>query len=306
MLAALAGLAARLMTVTNHAVLTLAALSPYLMAGAAVSAVLLLLTRRRRTAAAAVVLVAIAVAVELPLFVGSHRAAANTVSVRVLTANVSEGQADPAALAALLRDHADIVMLQELIPELVDALTSEGVTADFPYQVTDARKGADGVAIWSRYPVTQPRRIPGYLLGAVSTGIQVPGAAADTTVVVVHIAGPWPQPIDRWRDEITAFPDTIDDIATQAGTGAAIGAGDFNATTDMAPMRRLLRSGFRDAAEQAGAGIAASFPADAEFPPVIAIDHVLTANSSVSAVRTVRIPGSDHLGLQAVVHLPSQ
>ena len=34
-------------------------------------------------------------------------------------------------------------------------------------------------------------------------------------------------------------------------------AGDFNSTTDMRPFRALLRNGYRDAAEQSGAGFAA-------------------------------------------------
>jgi endonuclease/exonuclease/phosphatase family metal-dependent hydrolase len=81
-------------------------------------------------------------------------------------------------------------------------------------------------------------------------------------------------------------------------------AGDFNATYDMEPFRRLLRNDFRDAGEQSGAGLAASYPADSSVPPLLGIDHVLTFNSQASDAHTVRIPGSDHLGLSATVHLP--
>lgn len=82
-------------------------------------------------------------------------------------------------------------------------------------------------------------------------------------------------------------------------------AGDFNATVDMRPFRDLLGAGYRDAAEQSGAGLTRSFPADSALPPLIGIDHILTRNSTATAARTVRIDGSDHLGLIATVHLRS-
>lgn len=296
---------ARFVPLTNHAVLTVASLSPYLMAGAGVSAVLLLLVRRWRSAAVAALLTAVAVAVQLPLFVGSEKPAGNTVPVRVMTANVSEGQADPVALAAAIRDGADIVMFQELTPDLVRALTQEGMGSVFPHQLTDARNYAEGVAIWSRYPIGQSSRLPDFPLGLVTAAIQVPGVARDVTVALVHVSGPWPQPIDAWHDEMTRLPDRLERIATKAGSAALIVAGDFNATHDMGPFRKLFRNGLRDAAEQSGAGFTNSFPADATFPPVIGIDHVLTRNSTADAVQTFRIPGSDHLGLQATVHLPT-
>jgi endonuclease/exonuclease/phosphatase (EEP) superfamily protein YafD len=78
-------------------------------------------------------------------------------------------------------------------------------------------------------------------------------------------------------------------------------AGDFNATVDMKPFRRLLHNGFRDAAEQSGAGLVATYPADSAIPPLIGIDHILTFNSTARDARSVRIPGSDHLGVMAYV-----
>lgn len=306
LLVAAAALVVRLLPLTNHAMLSIAALSPYLTAGAGVAAVILVLLRRWWTAAAAVLLTAIAVAVQLPLFIGPEPTEPNTVSARILTANVFEGRANPIQLSALMRDRADIVVFQEITPELVSALHQEGLSADFPYQATDARRYAEGVAVWSRHPIGRSTRIPGFQNGVVSAEIRIPGAAADTTVAAVHISGPWPQPIDDWRRDLDEFPDALDTIAAKAGAGAVILAGDFNATIDMAPFRRLLRDGFRDGAEQAGAGFTPTFPAAASFPPVIAIDHILTRNSWARDVRTVRIPGSDHLGLQATVHVRSQ
>ena len=59
-----------------------------------------------------------------------------------------------------------------------------------------------------------------------------------------------------------------------------------------------------EAAEQSGAGLTPTFPANTSTPPLIGIDHILTFNSSANDAHAVRIPGSDHLGVSATVHLP--
>ena len=300
---AAAALAVRFVPVTNHAVLTLAVLSGFLTTAAGVATVILIFLRRRRTAVLAAALTVAAAAVQLPWFIGPEPTAPNSVAVRVLTANVSEGTADPAVLAAVMRANADIVLFQELTPALVDGLTRTGVGAYFPHQVTDARPSANGVGIWSRWPVGSPARIPEYELGVVTADVDIPGTPAPTTVVTAHISGPWPQPITQWRREMDLLPQTVQDIVDRAGTRPVIVGGDFNATTDMAPFRQALRPGVRDAAEQAGAGLIHTFPANAAFPPVIGIDHVLTYHGSATSAHSVRIPGSDHLGLLAEVAL---
>lgn len=303
MLIACAGVAARFLPVTNHATLIAAALSPYLTAGAAVACAILLAASRWWTASVAAALTAIAVVAQLPLFLASNQIPGPSIQVRVLTANLREGGADAAALAGILRYSADIAFFQELTPELAGGLKQQGLDAEFPHQALAPRPGAVGVGVVSRYPITSSRRIAGYQQGVVSADVQIPGAGATVTVVTVHLSGPWPQPIDGWRRDISRFPETLDEVAARAGSGAVIVAGDFNATIDMAPFRHLLRDGIRSAAEQSGAGLIRSFPADTTLPPLIGIDHVLTFNSSASQAGTVRIPGSDHLGVLATVHV---
>ncbi|MCB0941402.1 MAG: endonuclease/exonuclease/phosphatase family protein [Mycobacterium sp.] len=303
---ATAALTARFVPVTNHLVLALAAWFPYLLIGAAVAALLLLFTHRRYIGAVALLLTAAAAGVQIPLFVGSNEVPANTVPVRLLTANLSEGAVDPKPLMAIARDRTDLLLVQELTPQLADTLAEDGIDTAFPYKALDARPFAAGVGIWSRYPIVGSRLIPGYRLGMLSANIRVPGAADDAVVVVTHLAGPWPQPIDDWVREITTLPDTLRQVATGAGERSAIVAGDFNATYDLQPFRRLLHDGFRDAAEQSGAGLTPTFPADSVVPPLLGIDRILTLNGSTTDVQTVRIPGSDHLGLSATIHTPRQ
>lgn len=81
-------------------------------------------------------------------------------------------------------------------------------------------------------------------------------------------------------------------------------AGDFNATTDMLPFRKLLAAGYRDAGEQAGAGMARTFPVGPRRVPAIGIDHVLLRNANATAVHTEFVPGADHLALVADLEIP--
>jgi endonuclease/exonuclease/phosphatase (EEP) superfamily protein YafD len=221
----------------------------------------------------------------LPRFVGSSSAAPDSIPIRVLTANLGKGAADPQALIAVARDRADLVVVQELTPESADGLF--GLESEFRYQAVEARESAAGSGIWSRYPIIDPRRDSQYLLGMLSATLRVPGAASDTSVLALHVVGPWPQPIDDWRREMAELPDTLRAAADIADPGAVIVAGDFNATIDMRPFRQLLEGGFRHAGEQSGAGLTPTFPADRSVPPLIGIDHILTFNSTA----TIHVPG---------------
>jgi endonuclease/exonuclease/phosphatase (EEP) superfamily protein YafD len=79
----------------------------------------------------------------------------------------------------------------------------------------------------------------------------------------------------------------------------------LNATRDIREFRRLLRDGYRDAAEQAGAGLTRTHPADIWLPPLLAIDHILTRGCAATAVRTLDIKDSDHRALVADIQLPN-
>lgn len=296
------GLVARYLPVTNHVVLFLAALSPFLMPAAFLAAVLFIVTHHWWAAALAVLLSMAVGAVMGPQFVRSGQLAGSTVPIRVLTANLHD-TADPAAVAAAAREHADILLVQELNPDLADALTERYLSTDFPYRVLDAKPEAAGVGIWSRYPLTHGSRISRYPLGAITATVRAPGAAADTVVMSIHLAGPWPQPIDDWRRDIAAVPETLRQVAADAGSGTVIVGGDFNATSGMKPFRDLLRDGFRNAAEQSGDGFTATYPADGPVR-LIGIDHILTRNGGATDARSVTIAGTDHRGLAATIHVP--
>ena len=96
---------------------------------------------------------------------------------------------------------------------------------------------------------------------------------------------------------------TLARLAARAeGSGVpTVMAGDFNATLDHAPLRKVLGTGLRDAAEQAGSGWQPTWPTKWRkdwLRPVLSLDHVL-ASSGLRAVRTraVDVPRTDHRAL---------
>jgi endonuclease/exonuclease/phosphatase (EEP) superfamily protein YafD len=296
--------ASRYLSITNHPTFITAALSPYLMLCAPVSAALLIWGRHWSLAIAALGLTVAAFAVQLPLYLDSDAGRTAGVEVRLMSANIYEGMADPDHLVRSAQAHADVIAFQELTPQEADRLSGAGLDATFPYRWLDARSGPGGVGLWSRFPIDAPRRIGGYTFAFLTAQIRVAGVSIDPTVVVAHLAGPWPQPIDDWRRDLNRLPVTLSELGEQAGAGSVIVAADLNSTTDMRPFRALLRDGYRDAAEQSGAGIKPTFPANWRLPPFIVIDHILTRNCTATSLRTLKIPGSDHRGLVVTLAIP--
>jgi endonuclease/exonuclease/phosphatase (EEP) superfamily protein YafD len=296
--------ASRYLSITNHVTFITAALSPYLMLCAPVSAALLLWGRHWILALAAAGSTVAAFAVQLPLYLPSTGGRIAGVEVRLMSANLYEGMADPDQLVSSAREQADVVAFQELTPEAADRLSRAGLDATFPYRWLEARDGPGGVGMWSRFPIDTPSRVGGYTFGFLTAHIRVAGVSPDPTVVVAHVAGPWPQPIDDWRRDLSRLPVTLSEVGEQAGAGSVIVAIDLNSTTDMRPFRALLENGYRDAAEQSGAGIKPTFPADSRLPPFVVIDHILTRNCTATSLRTLKIPGSDHRGLVAAISMP--
>ena len=87
--------------------------------------------------------------------------------------------------------------------------------------------------------------------------------------------------------------------------GPQLVAGDFNASRDHRAFRDILRAGFVDCADAARQRHRPGFtwPADRRYPPLIRLDHVLSSQPGciVHQARTMRIPGTDHRGVLAVL-----
>jgi endonuclease/exonuclease/phosphatase (EEP) superfamily protein YafD len=291
----------RFLPMVNLPLVVMAASAPYLMLGAPIGVLVFAAVRRWLAALLAAGLTVATVAVQVPYYVGND--APEGVSVRFMSANLRYGHADPEAVARLARERADVLAVQELTPDEADRLEAAGIDRDFPHRALQPQDGPAGVGIWSRYPIVGSSPFEGFWLGLLTAQVRIPDIAANATVVATHMSAPWPEPIKGWRDDIARFATALQQIATST-PGAVMVGGDLNATVDMREFRRLLHDGYRDAAEQAGAGLTRTHPADIVVPPVFAVDHILTRGCTATSVRTLTVPGSDHRALIAriVVH----
>lgn len=284
--------------------MAVAVLSPYLMLGAPLGLAAFLVARHWLLAGISVALTVIALVVQVPASTPSAINGRDHVDVRVMSANLYLGQADPHSVAALARDHVDVVAVQEMTPAEMDRLSAAGMNASFPYRVMSPKEDAHGAGLWSRYPLTEVSRSDPLLLSLVTATVEIPGVQTPATLAVVHTSAPWPWPIDIWRNGTAGLTNAMRQMAGSSAGGAVVVAGDLNATRDMRQFRQLLGDGFQDAHEQAGTILAPTYPAHSWLPPLLTLDHVLTRGCTASAVRTATIVGSDHRALLATISIP--
>ncbi len=96
--------------------------------------------------------------------------------------------------------------------------------------------------------------------------------------------------------------DLRDWLAARDRSVDTVVAGDFNAVDDHLTMRALYDDGWRSAANLAGVGFVRTWPANRRIPPMIGIDHVLVdGRLTATAFSTFEVPGTDHLGVRAVI-----
>jgi hypothetical protein len=157
-------LAARYVRGVNLPVVVTAALAPYLALGAPVALLLFALAHNWIGVVLAAALTVASVAVRVRWYVGGS--ADGGVGIRVVSANLRYGRADPAAVVGLAGQHADILAVQELTPEKADQISAAGIDGILPYRVLRAREGPAGVGIWSRYPLTPGADYDEFWLGA--------------------------------------------------------------------------------------------------------------------------------------------
>jgi endonuclease/exonuclease/phosphatase (EEP) superfamily protein YafD len=294
--------AARYVPTINHALVLIAALAPYLMLAAPLALVFFGLARHWLLAVLAAALSVAVVTVQLPWYVANG--APHGVGVRLVSANLRYGSDGADAVVRLAQEHADIFAVQELTPEKARLLSAKGLDQTFPHRVLQPREGPAGVGIWSRHPIETSAVDERFWAGLLIASVRIPNVGEPAIVVVTHVSAPWPGPIDYWRTDMNHLSTALPQIASEAGDGPVMVAGDFNATRDMREFRRLLSDGYHDAAEQAGAGLTRSYPANTWLPPLLAIDHILTRGCTATAVRTLPVTDSDHRALGAEVQLP--
>jgi endonuclease/exonuclease/phosphatase (EEP) superfamily protein YafD len=235
----------------------------------------------------------------LPRSFTDHDGAVDGPRLRVLSANMMIGAADAGTVVTLVRGHdVQVLALQEFTPDAERALDAAGVADLLPHRVSYPQPGAGGSGIFSRFPLRDDglRTLPSDFTQARAT-VSVPGGA-DVAVESAHPCAPI-SPACSALDlaaEPPAGPDGV----------VRVLAGDFNATLDHANLRRLIATGYQDAAAVRGRGFAASWPYDEKWwIPGVTIDHVLADRRvGVAGYAVYRVPGSDHRAVLAELVLP--
>ncbi len=266
------------------------ALTPYFTAGGVLLGALALLLRRWAVGTVTVLVSAVLVAAVAPRAFPDPRPVAVGREVTVMAANLLVGKADAEAVVAAVRAHdVDVLAMQELTPAMVRDLERAGLEEVLPYRHFVDEPGGSGSGIASRYPVFPRTLTPPSTLRQAGALVDLPGE--DVEVLSVH---PMPPVVDAgpesWQRDMAGLPDRALDGPVR------VLAGDFNATLDHVGLRRLLNSGYVDAADQVGAGLYPTWPSDgALWPPPVAIDHVLVDDRCpVEEFTVLDVPGSDH------------
>jgi len=293
--------AVRLLGLERGPLVQLLAFTPYVAVASLVPLALALALRRWWPAGVAAVAAVALIAVVAPRAFGGTTDAEGP-TLRVLTANLLAGAGDAETLVRLVREHeVDVLAVQEFTPDAAARLDALGLSELMPHRRLNPIVGTQGSALYSRFPLTGTgvRENPGGFTQAYGT-LTAPGASP-TTVESVHPMAP--SALERLRDwerDLDGQP-----RATPDGPVRVL-AGDFNATLDHAPLRRLLASGYRDAADAAGAGLTGTWgPYDGDRIPPVTIDHVLVDRRvGVRDVSVLRLPGSDHRPVFAELALP--
>ena len=292
----------RLVPPRDDATALLASFIPYGILGYTLSLCLFLiaLIRARRRWALLIVTTVVAGLLALhaswlvPFFVADHRVA-TTKPFTLLSLNMYAGAADPQALLAQAQ-HADVVILVEATPEALNTLAVLGLGTRFPYAVGDPKQAVSNTAIYSRFPLSDTTLVQGTLFQQYVTTVAVP-AIGPIRLIGAHICNPYCGN-GRWAAEHAILRATVDANLNRP----LVMAGDFNAVDDHGPLQFLRRQGLESATDIVGAGWLPTYPARRFLPPLLPIDHVMINNRlTATSIRTVKIPGTDHLGLIATI-----
>jgi endonuclease/exonuclease/phosphatase (EEP) superfamily protein YafD len=285
----------------GYPLVPLVAFTPFV-AGAAVAVVVVVAVLRQRGAAlVAAVLAVVLVGTVAPRALGgpSEPDGSAGPELRVLSANMHYGDGSAEQLVALARrTRADVVSVQELTPRLARELEAAGIGELLPEQILQPGGVGAGIGLYSRVPLGVAeaggeRRNPLVLAAA-----RVEGAPA-IEIAAVHPPPPLRRALPAWRRDLRALPPATPDGPLR------ILAGDFNATLDHAELRRLLDTGYVDAAAEVGAGLKGTWPHGRRFPPPVAIDHVLAdSRAGVKTFSVHAITGTDHRAVFAELVLP--
>ena len=264
----------------------------------ALGAFALLTALRERRGAVLALALSIYFGIPLLPYLPLKRSTGDEVTIRVMLANVYTPNRDFAAFRSeVYRHNPDILCLQETDAAWQRVL--QGMRTTYPHQVVIPRPDNFGVALLSRWPITEAKQIE---LGrstvpALEATVETPYGSLQ--ILNIHTIPPvvGHYAASRNRQLVDAAA-----IAAAADGPFAI-IGELNVTPWSPHFRDLLRnSGLKDA--RRARGILPTWPVGRPIPTLLPIDHVLVS-PDIEVTGMVRGGpfNSDHLPLIADLRL---
>ncbi|MFD5136367.1 endonuclease/exonuclease/phosphatase family protein [Streptomyces sp. NPDC058378] len=253
--------------------------------------------RLRRALAVLTTVVVAHGALLAPRFVPARQhVPAESAELRVATVNADGGRAEARALVELIRtERIDVLAVEQMPSAGVDALDEAGLGALMPYRELHPEYDS---SLYSRHPLSDG--------GTTDVDTAWPQTTAEVTVgghtvqlVAVHTYYPLGD-TKRWSRDMAA----LTSVARRSGPDTVF-LGDFNASLDHSPMRKLLSAGLTDTHAELGRGWARTWPVGhALVPPLVQLDHVLHGSGLAGvSVGEHTVPGTDHRAVVAVLAL---
>jgi endonuclease/exonuclease/phosphatase (EEP) superfamily protein YafD len=275
------------------------AVTPYVAAAVPIPLLCAAVLRRPFALIAGGLVAAAFAAAVLPRAIGSGEPAVTGPTLRVMTANLFFSRADPNGVVDLVRrGHVDVLSVQELNQDGIEALEAAGLAAELPHHVLDPRWGAAGTGLYARYPLRPAPPVPDAAMAMPQAELTLPGGRP-VALTAVHPPPPFSRPnIRAWKHDLGVLP-----AATAPGPTRIL-VGDFNATLDHARLRGVLARGYADAADRAGKGLVLTWGLSM-FGPPLTLDHIVADKRvAVRRVDVYDLPGSDHRAVFAELRLP--
>ena len=285
----------------GYPLVALIAFTPYVAAASVLVLLAAVATRNRAAVVVAAIACAVLVGAVAPRLSGGEVGASppGGPALRVATGNLMVAGASADDVVDLVRrERVDVLTLAEVDARAIRRLRAAGLDELLPNAVVRLGPGTSGTALFGRPDLEERPEIDGTANPHAVAVARVRGAAPVELVSVHPMAPATPERVRTWARDLDLLPE-----ATPDGTVRVL-AGDFNATLDHAKLRRLIDSGYRDAAEQLGDGLASTWPVGRRVPPVT-IDHVLAdRRCGIKRLTTHEIEGTDHRAVVADLVLP--
>jgi endonuclease/exonuclease/phosphatase family metal-dependent hydrolase len=192
----------------------------------------------------------------------------------------------------------DVLTLQEYTADADARLAAAGLSALLPFSERQPVDGAPGSAVYSRLAPAEVGLVRGYWFYQARMVVHLGGQAV--TVESVHPPPPVSESGPGWAQALR-------EQTPASEPGLRVLAGDFNSTLDHVALRRLVNTGYRDAAATVGAGLVPTWPyygPRSSVTPKVTIDHILVNGSiGVGAFTAVTVPNTDHRAIIATLYI---